>query len=308
MAETVVVTGAAGFIGSNLSRMLISEGYHTVGIDNFLAGTRENLPEGIDFRLVDVCSPHLTEHLKGASAVFHLAARNCLDDCAKNPVDTARINVMGTANLLKACIDTQVPHLIYADTSAEYEGVTEFPSKVDRVKPLSVYAGSKRGGALFCESMASYYGLGVSFVRYFNVYGPAQDFRRVIPPVMSAFTIKLLEKQQPIIYGTGEKRRDFIHVDDVNSFHLKLLREPKIKGGTYNLGSGKDYSVLEIFDMIESEIRSGIRPKHMPELPNEALRTLADISETVATGWKPTIEIKEGIRSFIAYTKQRMGL
>lgn len=307
MREKIVVTGAAGFIGSNLCKMLLHEGYLVVAVDNLLAGTLENLPEGVEFKKMDVCDPEFSRHVEGASAVFHLAARNCLDDCAKNPVDTARINVMGTANVLQACVDYKVPHVIYSDTSAEYEGIDTFPSKTDQVKPMSIYACSKRGGSLIAEGFKNYYGLNVSTVRYFNVYGPAQDWRRVIPPVMSAFTIKLLQGQRPFIYGTGEKRRDFIHVDDINRFHLKLIKEKNIQGGTYNLGSGKDYSILEIFEKIKNEIGSSLTPEFKPELPGEAFRTLADITETVKTGWQPSVSLEEGIQSFVAYTRDRLS-
>lgn len=307
MNEKVVVTGAAGFIGSNLCKMLLREGYSVIAVDNLLAGTVENLPDGVQFKQVDVCDSDFSRHVEGAKAVFHLAARNCLDDCAKNPVDTARINVMGTANVLQACVEYKIPHVIYSDTSAEYEGVDNFPSKTDEVKPMSIYACSKRGGALIAEGFKNYYGLTVTTVRYFNVYGPAQDWRRVIPPVMSAFTIKLLQGQSPFIYGDGQKRRDFIHVDDINRFHLKLLIEKKIQGGTYNLGSGKDISILEIFNKIENEIKSGLKPIFKPELSGEALRTLADISETCRTGWRPEVELEEGIKSFVAYTKERLS-
>jgi len=302
----IVVTGGAGFIGSNLVKSLLAAGHQVLVIDNLTAGTLENVPVGCDFRKVDIRSPELTHHLQGAETVFHLAAKNCLADCAASPVETSDINVTGTANLLDACVKNKVAHVIYADTSAEYEGTLEFPSSVERVNPLSVYACSKRGAALVCAAFNHLHDLKVSTVRYFNVYGPAQDWRRVIPPVMSAFTIKLLSKERPVIYGTGEKRRDFIHVDDINAFHLKLLAEPALRGNTYNLGSGKDHSILEVFQMVESEIKSGIKPEFKPDLPAEALRTLADISGTLATGWTPQVDLQSGIRSFIDYTRSRL--
>lgn len=302
----VVVTGAAGFIGSNLTKSLVAEGYSVIALDNLSAGTLENVPTGCDFRKVDIRDSDFSRHLEGVHAIFHMAAKNCLADCAANPVETALINVAGTANVLQAAVDQKVQHFIYSDTSAEYEGILEFPSVVEKVRPESVYACAKRGGALLCEAFQLLHHLKVSTVRYFNVYGPAQDFRRVIPPVMSAFTIKLLAGEAPFIYGTGEKRRDFIHVDDVNAFHLKLLREPAIQGGTYNLGSGQDVSVREVFDLIESEIESGIKPIFKPELPAEAFRTLADISSTLKTGWEPRIPLKEGVRAFIEYTRERL--
>lgn len=303
----IMVTGGAGFIGSNLVRSLVAEKHDVVVLDNLSAGTLENIPAGADFIKADIRNPELSHHLKGVQMVFHMAAKNCLADCAANPIETSDINVTGTANLLDACVKNKVEHVVYSDTSAEYEGITEFPSKVDRIKPLSVYACSKRGAALVCDAFQNLHGLPVTTVRYFNVYGPAQDWRRVIPPVMSAFTIKLLQGERPTIYGTGEKRRDFIHVDDVNAFHTKLVNDKSIRGGTYNLGLGKDYSILEIYKFIEAEIKSGLSPVFKPDLPAEAFRTLADISTTEATGWRPKIGIQEGIRSFVEYTKSRLA-
>lgn len=303
----IAVTGAAGFIGSNLCRDLISHDYQVIGLDDLSAGTIGNVPPFTDFRRVDICEPSLERHFEGCETVFHLAARNCLLDCARNPVATARNNVVGTANVLQAIVKAGVHHLVYADTSAEYEGVFDFPSRIDRVRPLSVYACSKRGGALLCESMSALHGFPISFVRYFNVYGPAQDFRRVVPPVMSAFTIKLLSQERPIIFGTGKKSRDFIHVDDVNTFHRSLLVKKDLRGGTFNLGSGNDHTVLEIFDAIERIIQSGVRPVFEPDLPGEADRTLADISETLKTGWKPRISLAEGLARFVEYTRRRLA-
>lgn len=303
----VLVTGAAGFIGSNLTRGLLEAGYQVVAIDNLSAGTRENVPQGADFRVADICEPDLERHLAGVETVFHLAAKNCLADCAANPVETARNNVMGTAALLEACVKARVPHFVYADTSAEYEGIFDFPSRVERVMPLSVYACSKRGGALMAEAFQHLHGITVTTVRYFNVYGPAQDWRRVIPPVMSAFTLKLLAGERPVIYGSGRKSRDFVHVDDVNRFHLKLLEEPRLRGGTYNLGSGRDVTILEIFELIEGILGTGLKPVFKPDLPAEAQRTQADLTETLATGWEPEVSLEEGVRRFIAYTRERLA-
>ena len=127
---------------------------------------------------------------------------------------------------------------IYADTSAEYEGIHEFPTTEERIRPIGVYAASKHGGATFCESYRQLYGMNVTIVRYFNVYGPAQDWRRVVPPVMSSFIIRMLQRERPIIYGTGEKRRDFIYVDDVNDLHLVILEDSRADGRDFQYRIG----------------------------------------------------------------------
>ncbi|MBI1861092.1 MAG: NAD-dependent epimerase/dehydratase family protein [Deltaproteobacteria bacterium] len=307
MKLRVAVTGAAGFIGSNLCSDLMAQGFEVVGIDDLSAGTLENVQPGIDFRKIDIRDERLAHHLTGCETVFHLAAKNCLLDCARNPVETALINVAGTANVLGAMVEAGVHHIVYSDTSAEYEGITIFPSPVNAVRPLSVYACSKRGGALVCESVASLHRLTATFVRYFNVYGPAQDWRRVVPPVMSAFTIQLLSGKRPTIYGDGSKSRDFIHVDDVNSFHRMLLTEPAFRGKTYNLGSGKAHTVLDIFERIEELLRTGLSPLFKDDLPGEAQKTLADTSETLHTGWTPHVSLEEGLKRFVDYTRRRMN-
>jgi len=305
--ERIAVTGAAGFIGANLCGALLAAGYQVLGIDDLSAGTRDNVPSGVNFREVDILDEHLSQHFFGCEAVFHLAAKNCLPDCAANPVATARVNVTGTANVLEAARKAGVRHIVYADSSAEYEGVEVFPTPIDRVKPLSIYACSKRGGALIAEAFAELHGIKVTFVRYFNVYGPAQDFRRVIPPVMSAFVTRLLEGKNPIIYGDGKKSRDFIHVDDVNAFHLKLIREPGLQGGTYNLGTGKDHSVLEILELLKRYTGIQLPADFKAPLPLDADRTLADISATVATGWSPKVTLEQGLRDFVEYTRRRLA-
>lgn len=228
--KKVLITGAAGFIGSNLTRALLARGYSVVGIDNLSAGTGENVPAGVSLHVADIRSPTIYPLFEGVDTVFHLAAKNCLADCLAHPVETSDVNVTGTVNVLEAARQARVRKFIYADTSAEYEGVCELPNQVERICPVGAYAVGKRGGALFCDTYQKLFDVNITVLRYFNVYGPAQDWRRVIPPVMSAFIIRLLRGERPVIYGTGGKRRDFIYVDDVNEFHLLALQDPRTVG------------------------------------------------------------------------------
>lgn len=301
----ILITGVAGFIGSNLAKDLLKSGHDVSGIDNLSAGTRENAPAGVRLHVDDIRHPDIGKYFTGMEAVFHLAAKNCLVDCLQNPIETADINVRGTAAVLESARRAGVRKFIYADSSAEYEGVTEFPSTVDRIAPLGPYAVSKRGGALFCESYRKTHGLNVTILRYFNVYGPAQDFRRVIPPVMSAFILKMLKSEPPVIYGTGEKRRDFIYVDDVNRFHQRALTDQRTDGQTYNVGSGVSHSVNDVFRMVEDVLKTGLKPVRQPELPNDTDQTLADITRERALGWAPQVDIREGIARTIEYLKDK---
>ena len=306
MQKRIAVTGVAGFIGSNLAKHLIDRGYSVVGIDNLSAGTLENVDRRVEFHKIDIRDPEVYPLLRGVEAVFHLAAKTSLPDCLDHPLEAASVNILGTLNLLEAAREAKVAKFTYADTSAEYEGITEFPTKEDKIRPIGVYAVSKHGGATFCEGYRELYGMNLTMVRYFNVYGPAQDWRRVIPPVMSAFIIRMLRGEQPVIYGTGEKRRDFIYVDDVNAFHLILLEDPRSNGRVFNLGSGVNFSVNEIYKLVEDLLRTGLEPIYKPDLPGEAQVTLADISAARELGWEPKVDIHEGLRRSIQYIRERV--
>lgn len=306
MGRKIVVTGAAGFVGSNLAKDLLNKGYSVVGIDNLSAGTRENLDARVELHQLDIRDAEIYPLFEGAHAVYHLAAKTSLVYCLAKPLEAVSHNVAGTVNVLEAARRAKVHKLIYADTSAEYEGIHQFPTKEDRVNPIGAYAASKHGGATFCDSYRQLYGMNIVMVRYFNVYGPAQDWRRVIPPVMSAFILKMLRGEQPFVYGTGEKRRDFIYIDDVNDLHLTILEKDEANGRVFNVGSGTNHSVNQIFALIEEILQTGIKPLVKEDLPGEAELTLADISAARSLGWAPRVDIKEGLRRTIAFLQDKV--
>lgn len=306
MLQRIVVTGVAGFVGSNLARHLLEKGYSVRGIDNLSAGTMENVDPRVEFHQADIRAPGIYPLLEGADAVFHLAAKTSLVDCLAKPLEAASINVEGTLNVLEAARKARIHKFIYADTSAEYEGIDKFPTTEERTRPIGVYAASKHGGATFCESYRALYGLSVTIVRYFNVYGPAQDWRRVVPPVMSSFIIRMLQGERPVIYGSGEKRRDFVYVDDVNDLHLVILEDDRADGKILNIGSGVNFSVNEIYGLTDELLKTGLRPIYKPDLPGEAQITLADISAAKSLNWKPRIDIRDGLSRTIEYLKSRM--
>jgi UDP-glucose 4-epimerase len=306
MGKCVVISGAAGFVGSNLAKRLLDRGYTVKGIDNLSAGTLENVDQRAEFHEADIRNPEIYPLFDGAEAVFHFAAKTCLPECVNHPLEAASINVLGTLNVLEAARRAKVPKFIYADTSAEYEGIFEFPTREEKIRPVGVYAASKHGGATFCESYRELYGMNVTILRYFNVYGPAQDWRRVIPPVMSSFIIRLLRGDRPIIYGTGEKRRDFVYVDDVNDFHLTVLEDQRSSGRIFNVGSGTNFSINEVYQLVEDHLRTGLRPVYQSELPGEAEITLADLTAARSLEWKPRVEINEGLSRTIQYLRSKV--
>jgi UDP-glucose 4-epimerase len=303
----IVITGVAGFIASNLAARLLKEEYQVAGIDNLAYGLRENVPDGVEFHKKDIRNRDIYPLFEGVDAVFHLAAKNCISDCQADPIETADINVTGTVNVFEAARRAGVRKIIYAESSALYEGSRLLPTPESVVQPESFYAVSKLAGMHFAEAYKRYYGVTFTALRYFCVYGPVQDYRRTIPPVMSAFIIKLLKSQRPVIYGTGEKRRDFVYVDDVNDFHLFCLRDSRTDHETYNLGSGENHSVLEIYDKVSRILGVQIEPEFKPDLPGEAQMTLADISKASALGWKPKTDLKTGLIHAVDYIKSEMA-
>jgi len=300
----VLITGIAGFIGSNLADRLIKEGsYHVIGIDNLSYGVKEQIPAGVDFHLLDIRDRAIYPVFEGVDFVFHFAAKNCISDCQADPVETADINVRGTVNVFEAAKRANVKKVIYAESSAMYEGSKQLPTPEIDVHPESYYAVSKYSTMNFAEAYNRYYQLKSTALRYFCVYGPRQDYRRTVPPVFSAFIIKLLKGEQPIIYGTGEKRRDFIHVDDINDFHIQCMKDARTDGEVFNLGSGINYSVNEIYSVIAGLLRSNIKPIYNADLPGEAQSNLADISKARKLGWKPKIDLIDGLQSSVDFIK-----
>ena len=302
----IVITGVAGFIGANLAGKLVEAGVSVSGIDNLSYGLKENVPSGVEFHENDIRDSGLGELFRGADVVFHLAAKNCISDCQSDPVETASINVAGTVNVFEAARLAQVRKVIYAQSSALYEGISQFPTPESDVQPESFYAVSKLAGMHFAEAYKRYFGMTFTALRYFCVYGPVQDYRRTIPPVMSAFIIKLLKGEQPVIYGSGRKRRDFVYVDDINEFHMKCLADSRTDNRTFNLGSGRSYSVLEIYEAISEILGVSIKPLFKPDLPGEAQETLADISEAKSMGWEPRTDLETGLQNAISYIKGEM--
>jgi nucleoside-diphosphate-sugar epimerase len=307
MKKRVLITGVAGFVGSNLADRLLTEGdYEVTGIDNLAYGVIEQVPEGVKFHKEDIRDSSIVSLFEGSDFVFHFAAKNCISDCQLDPVETADINVKGTVNVFEAAKKAGVKKIIYAESSAIYEGSDLLPTPETENKPQSFYSVSKFSTMYFAEAYKRFYNLNSTALRYFCVYGPRQDYRRTIPPVFSSFIIKILRGEQPVIFGTGEKRRDFIHVDDINDFHIKCMTELKTDNDVFNLGSGKNYSINEIYDTIASLLDYKNRPLYKPDLPGEAFANLADISKAKSLGWRPKVDLKTGLKSSIDFIESEM--
>jgi len=282
----------------------MKKGYNIIGIDNLSYGIIEQVPDNVAFHNEDICSKSIYHIFEDVDIVFHLAAKNCIADCQIDPVETALINVVGTVNVFEACKQAGVKKVIYAESSAVYEGSELFPTPETNEKPKSIYAISKMASKLFADGYSDSSNLPLIALRYFNVYGPKQDYRRSIPPLMCAFIMALLKGERPVIYGDGGKKRDFIYIDDVNQFHELIIKSKDLMNGTYNIGFGENYSVLDIYNKISNLLGIHIEPEFRPDLPGEAFQTLADISDAQNLGWRPKIKIDEGLKLSIDYIQK----
>lgn len=309
MNKKVLVTGVAGFIGSNLAERLLKENYEVIGIDNLMQGLREQIPNGVEFHALDIRSQEIYPIFNGVDTVFHLAAKNTIADCQKDPVETADINITGTINVFKAAQEAGVRKVVYAESSAVYEGTDVFPTPESEERPQSFYADSKMASYLFAKTFEKFHGLKTTGLRYFNVYGPRQDYRRSIPPIMSDFIIRMLKGERPILYGNGWRTKDYIYVDDINDFHILALKDSRTNGEVYNLGTGEETSFKELFEVIRDLLGANIEPELLPDLPPEVgrvERTLADITKARSLGWEPKTELRDGLSEMITYIKKNV--
>ena len=302
----ILITGVAGFIGSNLADLLIKNNFDVIGIDNLSYGVFEQIPKGVDFHEEDIRDKKIHNLFSEVEYVFHLAAKNSIIDCENNPIETSDININGTINVFNAALKNNVKKVIYAESSAVYEGSKNLPSKESDASPNSVYAESKMATNRIANEYYESNGLVTTGLRYFNVYGPKQDYRRTIPPVFSAFIISLLKGKQPTIFGDGSKKRDFIYVDDVNDFHLMCIKNSNTNNEVFNVGSGKNYSIKYIYEQIKNILELDIDPIFGDNLDFEAQENLANIDKANKIGWTPKIDLNAGLKKSIDYIKENV--
>lgn len=306
MNGNILITGVAGFIGSNLADSLIKNNFKVIGIDNLSYGVYEQIPKGVNFHKADIRDKNIYDLFHDVQYVFHLAAKNSIIDCENNPSETSDINVNGTINIFDAAVKHKINKVIYAESSAVYEGSSNLPSKESDVSPQSVYAKSKIAKNHIAKEYFESQNLVTTGLRYFNVYGPKQDYRRTIPPVFSSFIIKLLKGERPTIYGDGSKKRDFVYVDDVNDFHLMCINKDQTNNEVFNVGSGENYSIKFIYETIRKMVHSNIEPFFGENFDFEAQDNLANIDKAKKIGWNPITKLEDGLKKSIDYIRKHV--
>jgi len=273
----VLVTGGAGFVGTNLIKRLISEGHEVMSIDDYSTGKKENHIEGCQYINRDLLDIDKNNFSYDPDVVYHLAAKARIQPSFEQPLEYIRVNYEGTLNLIQLCINKNIP-LIYAGSSSVHSGNLKNP-----------YTFSKDMGENIIRLYQKHFNLKSSIARFYNVYGPYQLTEGVYTTLIGRW-INNIEKNIPCeIYGDGEKRRDFTHVDDIVDGLIKMMQQKEYEH-IFELGRGKNHSVNEVAEMFN------IKPHYKKEKPGEAKSTLADYKTAKEVlGWKPMINLEDYI-------------
>ncbi len=303
-----VVTGGAGFIGSALVRGLLKAGAGpVVVIDNLRTGRQENLEEvgrSVEFHESDIRdSSEISRVIRGADTVFHLAAIPSVPRSISEPVESHEVNVDGTFNVLRACVEGGVRRVVYAASSSAYGGSEVLP-KIESMAPdpKSPYAAQKLFGEYYARVFHLCYGLETVALRYFNVYGPRQDPSSPYSGVISVFIKALSEGSSPVIFGDGEQSRDFTYVEDVVDLTLEASRAERVAGRMFNAGNGNRYTLNQIWQILQDIEGVRIPAQYGPPRAGDVRHSQADTAAAVRDlGHAPRFTLEEGLRRTLAW-------
>lgn len=304
----ILVTGGAGFIGSNIVDAYIEQGHEVIVVDNLSSGFKGNLNPKAKFYKIDICDEKAIKQIfekEKPEIVSHHAAQRDVGFSVVNPLEDARINILGSLNIIKASVDTGVKKIIYANSGGALYGNVEredLPIKEGhRIRPVNQYGLNKSLIEPYLKMYSREYGLDFVSLRYANVYGERQG-NGGEGGVISIFIKKMLAGEVPAIYGDGLQTRDFIYVKDIVAANLSALK--KLKNHIYNIGTGKEISILQIYNIIAKELNFRHKPNFKEAKPREVRFISLDCSKMKKdTGWKPRYDIVQGIKNTIEYLK-----
>ena len=306
-----LVTGGAGFIGSNIAEGLVRRGGRVRVFDNFSTGRPENLA-GFEVDVVEGDLRDLAQvqrAVAGVEGVFHEAALRSVPRSVDDPVSTNDVNVGGTLNLLMACREAGVRRVVYASSSSAYGDDPALP-KVETLpsNPISPYAVSKLAAEHYCRTFARLYGLETVSLRYFNVFGPRQNPESKYSAVIPRFLQLALQEQPLEIHGDGEQSRDFTYIDNVVQGNLKAMGTPGVSGEVFNIACGTRHSLLAIAEAIGAFLGRELPRQHTPPRAGDVKHTLADISKAERLlAYRPSVNFADGIQRTCEYFVERFG-
>ncbi len=318
-----LVTGGAGFIGSNIADYLVKRGDRVRVLDNFSTGKRRNIAhllEEDNFALMegDVRDLETVKMaVSGCDFVLHQAAVPSVPRSIEDPITSNEVNVGGTLNCLIASRDKGVKRVIFASSSSVYgnqgntggsfqakqnesidRGLAAAPKKEDLVtEPLSPYAITKLTGEHYCRVFNQIYGIQTIVLRYFNIFGPRQDPLSEYAAVIPRFILAMLERKTPTIYGDGEQCRDFTYIENVVQANLKACEAKRAEGRIINIGCGRAYSINALVEMLNELMHTEIQPLYDKPREGDVRSSLADITMAKdLLGYRPEVDFFEGLR------------
>lgn len=332
----ILITGGAGFIGSQLGLFLVKKDHEVIPLDNLKFGYLYNLASNkkllSNFIKMDIRNPKLESVMKNIDVVFHIAGIISLPGCNDNPFEAYSVNVAGTANVLEMARRAEVKKVIFASTSALYENETAVPFKESvNPKPTLIYAQTKKAAEDICNSFIDMYGMDITILRFFNVYGPHMDYRP--PSYLISYVIGcLLKKERPILHSDGKQARDFVYVTDVARLCEIIITHKAVKNELFNVGSGKTITVQKVFDILaeclgEKKIKpiyrdpkliwekfpkqfAGRYPINSTLLEKEVNKfTLAATQKAKKLlNWEPKVGIEKGLTKTVNYAKEKFSM
>jgi len=307
--RTVCITGGAGFIGSHVADAFVSAGDRVLVLDNLSSGRRENVPEGAELHVLDIRSPEAAALVRegGVDVLIHHAAQMDVRKSVEDPMFDAEVNVVGSLNLFEAARHGKVRQVIFASTGGAIYGEQDFfPATEDHpARPVSPYGVSKLAAERYLFFYNVAYGLDVTCLRYANVYGERQNPHGEAG-VVAIFLNRLLAGQTPTINGEGKQTRDYVHVSDVVRANVAATGRPGFN--IYNVGTGIETSVVELYREIARAVGSDSAPQHGPAKPGEQQRSVIDAGRLRADlGLPEPIPMSQGLERTAAWFRERAG-
>ena len=309
--KNCLVTGGAGFIGSNLSRFLANYGANVTVLDNFSTGRRENTSDfedlGIKLIEADISEQDKTAvYFSGIDYVFHQAAVPSVPRSIAEPLLTNNSNINGTLSVLENCRLNNVKKVVYAASSSAYGDTEVLPKDVSmKPSPLSPYAVQKLTGEMYCKTYFDNFGLRTTALRYFNVYGPYQDPNSEYSAVIPIFIRQALANESITIFGDGTTSRDFTYIEDVIQANLRAALSNTSDGHIVNVAYGERFTLTELANTIIENISSNSMVKYSEFRKGDVLHSLADLSTTKElTGYEPQFDLSSGLSKTIDFYKK----
>jgi len=310
--NNILVTGGAGFIGSNLTEALLQRGNTVRVLDNFATGHRRNIAPFLDkIELIEGDLRNKSDCAKacaGVEIVFHQGAVPSVPVSVENPVTSHEANIDGTFNILMAARDAGARRVIFAASSSAYGDQPELPKReTARPDPLSPYAVNKLVGEYYLSVFHKCYGLETISLRYFNVFGPRQDPKSQYAAAIPAFVTAILRDEPPTVYGDGEQTRDFTYIENVVHANMLAAKAPKLSGEVINIACGERVSVNRIIAEINKLLGKNVPSRHVAERAGDIKHSLADISlARQIIGFEPVVNFAEGLRRAIDWYKHNL--